>query len=167
MVSPSEQPATRTPDLSGEQTTEHASHEVPVTLDLASSVTPLARQVIGAVRTRFHAITSSARVTLLNAEGLCAQPERDPEEWFSDRSRGGQSRLRDRREAARLCEGCPVVSECLEYAVATRQRYGVWGGMSERDRTVLTRATARTPRGADPSRRGPTDPSADVSRISA
>ncbi|GAB3056771.1 hypothetical protein GCM10027053_17770 [Intrasporangium mesophilum] len=167
MVSPSEEPSTRPPAISSELPTERTTHEVPVTLDLAASVTPLARQVIGAVRTRFHAITSSARVTLLNDRGLCAQPERDPEEWFSDRSRGGQSRLRDRREAARLCDGCPVVSECLEYAVATRQRYGVWGGMSERDRTVLTRATARTPRTVPPSRREPTEPSADESRISA
>jgi WhiB family redox-sensing transcriptional regulator len=119
------------------------------------------------VRTRPHVIASGARVTLLNEKGLCAQAERDPEEWFSDRSRGGQSRLRDRREAARLCEGCPVVSECLEYAVATRQRYGVWGGMSERDRTVLTRATARKPRSAEPPGRPSAEPSSDDSRISA
>jgi WhiB family redox-sensing transcriptional regulator len=128
------------------------------------------------VRTRFGTITSSERVTLLSVKGLCAQPDRDPEEWFSDRSRGGQSRLRDRREAARLCAGCPVVRECLEYAVGTRQRYGVWGGMSERDRTVLTRATGRRPRPAtgagQPRRRTPIDQpdgqsGVDDTRISA
>ena len=115
------------------------------TLDLAQSMRALARQVIGAVRTQRRTVTSTGRVTLLSTQGLCAQPQRDPEEWFSDRSRGGQSRLRDRREAARLCDGCPVVRECLEYAIATSQRYGVWGGMSERDRTVLQREAFRTP----------------------
>jgi hypothetical protein len=120
--------------------------DTPPTLDLAPSVKPLARQVIGAVRTQLRTVTSHDRVTLLSTDGLCANPERDPEDWFSDRSRGGQSRLRDRREAARLCHGCPVVRECLEYAIATVQRYGVWGGMSERDRMVLEREALRTPR---------------------
>ena len=130
-----------------ENTDDGPGRREPVpALDLAAGMTPLARQVLSAVLTKYGTVTSNARVTLLNTRGLCAQPERDPEEWFSDRSRGGQSRLRDRREAARLCDGCPVVRECLEYAVATRQRYGVWGGMSERDRTVLTRAASRQPR---------------------
>ena len=168
MVSPSEEPSDpRTPSAAQGR----PDVETPEPLDLATAITPLARQVIGAVRTRYATITSGDRVTLLSVEGLCAQPERDPEEWFSDRSRGGQSRLRDRREAARLCHGCPVLHECLEYAVATRQRYGVWGGMSERDRTVLTRATSRRPHPASapaqPPRRGRADPSADESRISA
>ena len=132
-------------------------------LDLATSVTPIARQVVGAVRANFNGVTSHDRVTLLARHGLCAQPERDPETWFSDRSRGGQSRVRDRREAARLCDGCPVLRECLEYAVATRQSYGVWGGVSERDRAALTRAAFRPtqPATADD------QPSTNATRISA
>ena len=134
-------------------------------LDLAASVSPLARQVIGAVRTRYNAVTSNARVALLGAKGLCAQAERDPEAWFSDRSRGGQSRARDRSEATRLCHGCPVLRECLEYAVASGQSYGVWGGMSERDRAVLSRAAL------SPTRRTTSTtaarPGQDTTRISA
>jgi len=38
-------------------------------------------------------------------------------------------------KAARLvCELCPVVRECLGYAVATSQHHGVWGGMAPRQR---------------------------------
>lgn len=35
---------------------------------------------------------------------------------------------------AMFCDLCPVRTECLEYALATRQRYGIWGGMTERQR---------------------------------
>ena len=37
-------------------------------------------------------------------------------------------------EARLICEGCPVVRECLGCAVATRELYGVWGGMAPRPR---------------------------------
>jgi WhiB family redox-sensing transcriptional regulator len=141
------------------------AHEPEHVLDLAVGMSAVARQVIATVRTRYRTVTSNTRVMLLGTHGLCAQPDREPEAWFSDRSRGGQSRLRDRRDAARLCEGCPVVRECLEYAVATRQSYGVWGGMSERDRTVLTSAIRHTPQRA-PSI-APELASARRSRISA
>jgi hypothetical protein len=41
--------------------------------------------------------------------------------WTSDR-------LTDRQEAARLCKGCPVQTECLSAAQARRERFGVYGG---------------------------------------
>lgn len=37
--------------------------------------------------------------------------------------------------AKRICSGCPVTDKCLEYALSEpRERFGVWGGTSERDR---------------------------------
>lgn len=39
----------------------------------------------------------------------------------------------------RVCRGCPVRAECLEYALGTGQRHGVWGGLSEHERRVLRR----------------------------
>lgn len=36
--------------------------------------------------------------------------------------------------AQRICEGCPVKSPCLEYALEQRVDHGVWGGASERER---------------------------------
>lgn len=38
-----------------------------------------------------------------------------------------------------ICAGCPVRSECLEFAITTNQEFGVWGGTSEDERRVLRR----------------------------
>jgi WhiB family transcriptional regulator, redox-sensing transcriptional regulator len=43
-------------------------------------------------------------------------------------------------EAKKVCAGCPVVVECASYAVRADERYGVWGGLSERDRRPYVRA---------------------------
>ncbi len=44
--------------------------------------------------------------------------------------------------AKRVCEGCPVKSTCLEYAIENRIDHGVWGGTSERQRRRIVRARA-------------------------
>ena len=36
--------------------------------------------------------------------------------------------------AKRVCTGCPVAAECLEFALATNQEAGVWGGLTEEER---------------------------------
>lgn len=41
--------------------------------------------------------------------------------------------------AQKICEGCPVVESCLEYALANRIDHGVWGGCSERERRRILR----------------------------
>lgn len=40
-------------------------------------------------------------------------------------------------EAKTICARCPVLDVCREFAMATRQQWGVWGGMSEDDRRNL------------------------------
>lgn len=45
-------------------------------------------------------------------------------------------------EAIRICRGCPVRQECLEWAILTHARYGVWGGMTERQRRRVARTIA-------------------------
>ena len=42
-------------------------------------------------------------------------------------------------EALRLCSVCPVRVDCLEYALANNQHWGVWGGLTERQRFALKR----------------------------
>src|SRR6185436_9985679 len=64
------------------------------------------------------------------ASGLCAQT--DPEAWYPDK---GESN----RDAKRTCLACPVPGECLSYALKHDERFGVWGGMSERERRKLKR----------------------------
>ncbi len=61
---------------------------------------------------------------------LCAQT--DPEAFFPEK--GGST-----REAKRICLGCEVKDECLEYALANDERFGIWGGLSERERRRLKR----------------------------
>ena len=43
------------------------------------------------------------------------------------------------REAKEVCHGCVVRDDCLEYAFNTRQKFGIWGGTSERQRRLLRR----------------------------
>ena len=41
--------------------------------------------------------------------------------------------------AQRVCAGCAVRVECLEYALTNNEHYGIWGGMSERQRQRIRR----------------------------
>ena len=41
------------------------------------------------------------------------------------------------REAKRVCLTCDVRGECLDYALAHDERFGIWGGLSERERRKL------------------------------
>jgi len=64
------------------------------------------------------------------ADALCAQT--DPEAFFPEK--GGST-----RDAKRICAACEVRAECLEYALANDERFGIWGGLSERERRRLRR----------------------------
>lgn len=67
------------------------------------------------------------------ADALCAQT--DPEAFFPEK--GGST-----REAKKVCDGCEVRSQCLEYALANDERFGIWGGLSERERRKLRKAAS-------------------------
>ncbi|GAA3284958.1 WhiB family transcriptional regulator [Nesterenkonia halobia] len=61
-------------------------------------------------------------------DALCAQT--DPEAFFPEK--GGST-----RDAKKVCGACTVQQECLDYALANDERFGIWGGMSERERRKL------------------------------
>ena len=61
-------------------------------------------------------------------DALCAQT--DPEAFFPEK--GGST-----RDAKRICGSCDVRGDCLEYALQNDERFGIWGGMSERERRKL------------------------------
>ena len=44
------------------------------------------------------------------------------------------------REARTFCQACPVRTECLAHALDQRIEFGVWGGMTERERRALLRS---------------------------
>ncbi|GAB4588400.1 hypothetical protein Ntsu_62320 [Nocardia sp. IFM 10818] len=64
---------------------------------------------------------------------LCTQT--DPEAFFPDK--GGST-----REAKRICGSCEVKKECLDYALVHDQRFGIWGGLSPRERRRYDRGAA-------------------------
>ncbi|MEI8404536.1 MAG: WhiB family transcriptional regulator [Actinomycetes bacterium] len=65
----------------------------------------------------------------------------DPDLFFPER---GAST----REAKEVCRGCVVRDDCLEFALANGEKFGIWGGMSERERRRLRRARALERRSA-------------------
>jgi WhiB family redox-sensing transcriptional regulator len=73
--------------------------------------------------------------------------------FFHPEGERGPSRTSRDRAAKAICATCPVLSECATHALAVREPYGVWGGLTEDDREALydhpKRATAA---GAAPER---------------
>jgi WhiB family transcriptional regulator, redox-sensing transcriptional regulator len=59
----------------------------------------------------------------------------DPDLFFPER---GAST----KEAKAVCRGCTVRDDCLEYALANGEKFGIWGGLSERERRRLRRQRA-------------------------
>jgi len=57
----------------------------------------------------------------------------DPDLFFPER---GAST----REAKEVCRGCVVRAQCLEYAIVGAEKFGIWGGLSERERRRIRRA---------------------------
>lgn len=62
-------------------------------------------------------------------DALCAQTA--PDAFFPEKGEATAP-------AKRICALCPVTAECLAYALANRERFGVWGGKSERERRAMT-----------------------------
>jgi WhiB family redox-sensing transcriptional regulator len=60
----------------------------------------------------------------------------DPEIFYPDK--GGTT-----KGAKRVCAGCPVRANCLEFALDHDERWGVWGGLSQRERERLLKLRAQ------------------------
>jgi WhiB family redox-sensing transcriptional regulator len=63
-------------------------------------------------------------------DAICSST--DPEAFYPDK--GNSS-----RDAKTICALCPVQPDCLDYALRRDERFGVWGGLSERERRSLKR----------------------------
>ena len=73
-------------------------------------------------------------------DALCAQV--DPDLFYPETGAPN-------RDAKQVCAGCNVRAECLAYALANRERFGVWGGTTERERRRLRRAGGPGGRASD------------------
>ena len=62
---------------------------------------------------------------------LCA--ETNPEAFFPEKNNST-------RKAKKVCLSCDVRNECLDYALAHDERFGIWGGLSERERRRLKKS---------------------------
>ena len=85
---------------------------------------------LGVPGVRRPAATDADSALAWQADALCAQT--DPEAFFPEK--GGST-----REAKRICTTCDVRDQCLEYALQNDERFGIWGGLSERERRKLKR----------------------------
>lgn len=72
---------------------------------------------------------------------------RDYDPWYGD---SDDPDAEDETEDAKnICKGtfdgrpCPLLSECLEFAMTNNERYGVWGGMSPDERATLRKERKR------------------------
>lgn len=68
--------------------------------------------------------------------------EEDPELFFPIGNTGPA--LLQIEEAKAVCRRCPVIEQCLQWALESGQDSGVWGGLSEDERRAMKRRAART-----------------------
>ena len=63
----------------------------------------------------------------------------DPRLFFHPEGERGDVREARQKAAKAVCAGCPVLAECRSHALAVREPYGIWGGLSEDERAAIYR----------------------------
>lgn len=75
---------------------------------------------------------------------LCRGKDENPEDWFP--LGAGPTAKAQEQHAKAVCWTCPAIQACGQWAIETRQPFGVWGGMSETERrAILRRRGVRLP----------------------
>lgn len=96
------------------------------------------------------ALSSSHLLSLTIASGEwrseAACRDTDPDLFFPVGTTGPAIEQIDAAKA--VCRECEAQAECLEYALATNQDSGIWGGTSEEERRALRRRAQRQRRTA-------------------
>lgn len=67
----------------------------------------------------------------------------DPEVFFPE---PGTSHTRELKWAIEECNKCPVQRECAEYAIAAVEPYGLWGGLTPRERQIIRNRSVGRPK---------------------
>jgi WhiB family transcriptional regulator, redox-sensing transcriptional regulator len=74
------------------------------------------------------------------SQGACLHA--DPDVFFPISVAGASTT--QVRMARAICAGCPVRSDCVDFAVEHREIQGIWGGTTDEERKKLRRVRART-----------------------
>ena len=61
----------------------------------------------------------------------------DTANFYHPENERGPSRARREQQAKAICAHCPVIENCLRWALAAREPYGVWGGTSAEERELM------------------------------
>jgi hypothetical protein len=77
-------------------------------------------------------------------DSAACRDDGDPDAWFAEARE--KARI---RHALATCHGCPVRTQCLDFAMARSDQFGIWGGLTEQERIRLL-AASRPPAAADP-----------------
>ena len=95
----------------------------------------------------FHKVMENVQMLKMEFEqedwmldGSCAYSETDL--FFPVGS--SMKAMKQANEAKAICRECPVVTECLEYAIRTNQDSGIWGGTTEDERKSIRRQYRKT-----------------------
>lgn len=83
-------------------------------------------------------------IAATTGEEPCAQPEflDSPKQWIGEikaddyTGNWASSNNVSEETAKRLCEGCPLLEMCRDYAVEAQEPYGIWGGTRPKDRGI-------------------------------
>jgi WhiB family redox-sensing transcriptional regulator len=62
----------------------------------------------------------------------CRNPDVNPAWWYPERGKAAD-------RAKRICRSCPEIAACLNFALVHHEPFGIWGGVSARDRRKLAR----------------------------
>jgi len=90
-------------------------------------------------------------VTMTHREGVTTGRST----WVEDWAQYGACRTADpdalfvqgaaQQQAKQVCMGCPVIAECLADSLDNHTEFGVWGGMTERERRALLKRRPNVP----------------------
>ncbi|HEX2051410.1 MAG TPA: WhiB family transcriptional regulator [Actinomycetota bacterium] len=82
----------------------------------------------------------------LDWQDVAACREYDNVLFFGEEGESELEKQARETRAKAVCQRCPVSEPCLEFAMETNQKYGIWGGLTDKERASLKRRRARARR---------------------
>jgi WhiB family redox-sensing transcriptional regulator len=116
------------------------NHVQGLTLEQHRQV-PVVERAAPSRGTREHGSLTTVPDQDWKARGACVPKEHKTELFYGDEEHRTTNGTRSSNLLAKkVCSGCPVDDECLRYALDNHERWGVWGGLTPRERDKMLRA---------------------------